>query len=160
MNAISPLSLLDKLPPAQVLGSLAGNIAESAKGQNGLAGAFSDAWMGLDANKDGILSGKDVLGHAVGLRNAVLQGIADTFGYDTGPAARAAREGAVGATQAAHAAAERATGRSGAAATPPPQMLLAMAPPALPSAPAARAVENLAGISEIRATYTALRAAS
>jgi hypothetical protein len=168
MNAVSPFSLLDRLSPTQVVGSIAGTIAESAKGQNGLAGAFSDAWTGLDANKDGTLNGKDVLGHAVGARNAVLQGIADVFGYDTGPAARALRDGAeqagdfASATAAAAASAAQQFTSSAAqnittSAAPAAQMLLASAPPALPSAPAARAVENLPGIAEIRATYAALR---
>jgi len=160
MTAILPLSLPDGLSPVHVLGSIAGNIAESAKGHNGLAGAFSDAWMGLDANKDGTLNGKDVLSHAVGLRDAVLQGIADGFGYDTGPAARAARESAAEAAETVRDGARRTVGQFKAAATPPAQMLLASAPPALPSDPAARAVENLPGIAQIRATYAALRAAS
>lgn len=156
MNAVSPFSLFDKLTPARALGAIAGEIAESAKGQKGLAGAFSEAWGMLDANDDGALNARDVIGHAVGVRNAALQGLADAFGYDTSPGARAIRgamsEAARATTPEASAVAERDQAQASIL-----QHVIASAPPALPSAPAARAVENLPGIDEIRAAYTALR---
>lgn len=153
MNALSPMSLFDKVTPAAVLGRVAGSIADQGRGKSGLAGAFSNAWMGLDANRDGTLNGKDVLAHAVNVRDSVLQGIADSFGYETGSAARAAREVAISAAQSAPDAARladvlRPRGQAHRAAA---------APPALPSAPAAKAVENLPGIDQIRATYAILR---
>ena len=153
MNAISPFSLFDTLSPGKMLGRVAGTIAESAKGQNGLAGAFSAAWDGLDANNDGALNAKDVLSHAVGARNAVLQGIADAFDYPTNAQAHAA-EDAAGDAIASVATTAKTMARS---AVPAAQMLIASAPPALPSAPAARAVENLPGVEDIRATYATLR---
>lgn len=154
MNAISPFSLFEKLTPAKALGAVAGEIAEHAKGQKGLAGAFSEAWDKLDANDDGALSARDVIGHAKGARDTVLHGIADAFGYDTSPAARAVRDSAA---EMFPASASRAAERVAERMAPVAQHLLASAPPALPSAPAAQAVENLPGIDEIRATYAAMR---
>lgn len=165
MNAVSPFSLFDTLSPGKVLGriagSIAGGIAEQAEGQKGLAGAFSEAWNGLDANGDGALNAKDVLGHAVGARNAVLQGIADTFDYPTDPASRALREGASALAEGGEALASQMGRRPASeiiqSAMPAAQLMIASAPPALPSDPAARALENLPGIDEIRATYATMR---
>lgn len=156
MNAVSPFSLFDKLTPARALGAIAGEIAESAKGQKGLAGAFSEAWDTLDANDDGALNARDVIGHAVGVRNAALQGLADAFGYDTSPGAKAMRDGMGEAAGAIASGAAVVAGRDP-RDTSILQHIIASAPPALPSAPAARAVENLPGIDAIRAAYTALR---
>jgi hypothetical protein len=148
MNAVSPFSIPSSLSPAaHVLGTLAGDIAESARGKGGLAGAFSDAFTGLDANDDGRLNASDVLGHGLGLRNAVLGGIADVFGVEQDPA----KAGAGASDAMPHGA--------GPATTSAAQMMIASAPPALPSAAAARALENLPGIADIRAAYAALGAA-
>lgn len=147
MIPVSPFSLFEGLlPAAKVIGSIAGDVAERAQGKGGLAGAFADAYSDLDANDDGRLNGADVLGHAVGLRDAVLEGVADLFGVET--AGNAAR--GLGPDT------NPGSGQAGSEAIPPAQILLSGAPPALPSAPAARAVENLPGVDEIRATYLEL----
>lgn len=156
MNATSPFSLFDTLSPGKLPGMIAGAVAERTAGQNGLAGAFSDLWHGLDADGNGQIGAMDAVGHAVGLRNAVLQGIADVF--DTQGTTAGARPNGTGITVDS----PDAVGRGFAPATdssgPIVQTILAAAPPALPSAPASRAVENLPGIDQIRATYAALRA--
>jgi hypothetical protein len=161
MNPVSPFSLLGRISPAaHVLGTIAADIAEHARGKGGLAGAFSDAYSGLDANDDGSLNGADVIGHAVGLRNAVLGGIADMLGIEKGTddGTDDGTDGTAGGPGAARNGPAPAGTRTAANdPVPPPQAFTASAPPALPSAPAARALENLPGVAEIRATYTTLR---
>ncbi|GKY87289.1 hypothetical protein [Sinisalibacter aestuarii] len=140
MTSLSPLSVVSALSPAaNMLGTLAGEVAEAARGKDGLAGAFSDAFAGLDANDDGRLSAGDAVGHVAKLRNAVLGGIVDVFGVDKDEPDQRPTAGV----------------RAGGLAGPTP--LSAAATPALPSAPAAQAVENLPGLAEIRATYATLR---
>jgi hypothetical protein len=137
MSAVSPFSIIKSLAPAaSVLGTLAGDIAERGRGKSGAIGTFSKAFDTLDANNDGKLNARDVIGHAKGIRNAVLTGIAGGFGADSSP-----RPGAAGPSG---------------PATAPARARISAFQPAPPSNTAARAVQDLPGIAEIRATYATM----
>lgn len=146
MLPVSPFSLFEGLlPAAKMVGSIAGELAGKAKDHDAPPGAFATAFSKLDANDDGRLNGADLVGHAVGLRDSVLEGIAEMLGKEPGRDSENAGASANGPRNGGQAEATHAM--------PPGQILLAGAAPALPSAPAARAVENLPGVAEIRATY-------
>lgn len=134
MSAVSPFSVIKNLAPgAHVLGTLASDIAESGRGKSGAVGAFSKAFDTLDANNDGKLSARDVIGHAKGLRDAVLTGLA---GSEKSPRTEADRS--VGPAMA------------------PARAGIAALHATLPSSIAANVVQDLPGVAEIRATYATM----